>query len=1366
MQRSKVSFHNSLGGRMFLFGIVPTGLVLVGVVLVTAWQLSGDLHASSEETLGVLAERVATEIERGNTRAVLMAEIMAEAQARGMFGDREQSSEFARRVLSEHPELTGAYFGYEPNADGKDAAYLESDAAEQIGPAFDPQGRFIPYWFRDKADNSRLVIEPLVDMETSLYYQGCKELFEQAGRPVPQVTEPYVYEGKMIVEQTFPIVIDNDFKGIAGVDRALSDIVSFLDRLGERDQVDLFLISREGKFVASTMGEVSLEPGKVGDLRTLKIAETPYRNLFSKIHDQRKTAQLLVEMDPILGERCYFAAAPVPTGDWLVIVREPEARVLAPIRAQTTKVLGAVAGALILVTLLSWWTIHKTTTRIRSAVAAADALATGNLASELKLQDTSRDEAGSLVESFNQLVVTYRGITGVCRAIAEGDFSKRLEKRSADDELVDAINQMAEARQQAEGRINMLLNTAPVGLLLVDDEGVIRSANEEAERLFGYDSGELNGKSVDTLVPEMTREQHVQMRDAFFADPDRKIMAKERELKAVRKDGTEIFAELGLAPLELPEGLMVAAAIHDISDRMEAEQALRKSEERFDLTVRGSGDGLWDHDPATGELWYADRFRELLGYSSEEEYPNVVESWSDGLHPDDRKATLDAFAAHLERDVPYDVEYRLKTKTGEYRWFRARGMSLRDETGRSYRAAGSISDTTDQKLAEEGLAAAEERSRLLLESTHEGIVGVNTQGVATFVNSSAATLLGYQVDEILGKRVHPLFHHSYADKSSYPEEACPMHHACTDGETAESVEEALWRNDGSGLLAEYSATPIRDADGELMGAVIVFRDIAERKQAESDLAQAKEAAEAATQAKSDFLANMSHEIRTPMNGVIGMTDLTLDTDLTSEQRDYLNTVKSSADALLSLIDDILDFSKIEAGKLELEPIDFALRDALADMLNTLANRAHTKGLELLYEVPPNVHDILTGDVYRVRQIIVNLVGNAIKFTERGEIAVSVEQVERTDQNTTLHFSVRDTGIGIPPDKLDAVFKPFSQADVSTTRRYGGTGLGLAISVQLVELMGGRIWAESNPGQGSTFHFTAKFGLGQASPKLESQINRELLDGLPVLVVDDNATNRRILEEMLRNWQMAPESVAGAAAALAALDRAANAGVPYRLILSDVNMPEMDGFMLFESTRSNSQHRDVPFVLLTSAARPGDMARCREIGVSAHLIKPVKQSLLLNAIASAVAGKDIVAKPHATTAAASTPKADRSLQVLLAEDNEVNQKFAVRAIEKAGHAVVVANNGLEAVNAWERERFDVVLMDVQMPELDGFGATARIRELEQQRGTAGSTPIIAMTANAMKGDKERCLEAGMDGYVSKPVKRQTLFAEIDRVLGTR
>jgi PAS domain S-box-containing protein len=645
-----------------------------------------------------------------------------------------------------------------------------------------------------------------------------------------------------------------------------------------------------------------------------------------------------------------------------------------------------------------------------------------------------------------------------------------------------------------------------------------------------------------------------------------------------------------------------------------------------------------------------------------------------------------------------------------------------------------------------------------VEQSSSSVVITDVEGRIEYVNPKFTQVTGYTQEEAIGQNPRVLKSDAHA-----PEFYENLWQTITAGQDWHG-EFCNRKKDGTLYWESASISPVRDDAGSVNHFVAVKEDVTERKQAEQALIEAQRAAEAATQAKSDFLANMSHEIRTPMNGIIGMTELTLDTDLTPEQRDYLNTVQSSAEALLTLINDILDFSKIEAGKLELDPIDFALRDSVADMLNTLAVRAHSKGLELAYSVQPEVPDALVGDVYRLRQILMNLVGNAIKFTDKGEIVISVEAQSNKEESHELHFSVRDTGVGIAADKVDKIFKPFEQEDSTTTRKFGGTGLGLTISVQLVEMMGGRIWVESQVGQGSTFHFTTILRQVQGKPKVEQLKKLEALQSLHVLVVDDNTTNRKILEGILKNWHMEPQSVPSGSEALAAVDRAVHAGHPFQLILSDVNMPEMDGFGLFNHLREGS-HRDIPFVLLTSAARPGDIARCREIGVAAHLIKPVKQSLLMNAIANSVGHVgEVIPTVVSTSETVDAPaEQTRTLHILLAEDNAVNQKFAVRVINKAGHRVEIANNGVEAVTAWEQGDFEVILMDVQMPEMDGLEATQRIRTLEQQQGTNQHIPIIAMTANAMKGDKEMCLAAGMDGYVSKPVKRNILFAEIERVL---
>jgi PAS domain S-box-containing protein len=648
----------------------------------------------------------------------------------------------------------------------------------------------------------------------------------------------------------------------------------------------------------------------------------------------------------------------------------------------------------------------------------------------------------------------------------------------------------------------------------------------------------------------------------------------------------------------------------------------------------------------------------------------------------------------------------------------------------------------------------------IVRNAPDAIVTIDHLGRVIEFNPAAEEIFGYAKADALGRRldelaVPPRLRQSHTTGlARYVETG--------QGRTIGRLREVMSvRADGTEFPSELTINAVNRQDLPPLFVGFV-RDITSRKLAEESLRQAAETAHAASRAKSEFLANMSHEIRTPMNGVIGMTELALETELTPRQREYLGLVKSSADSLLTVIDDILDFSKIEAGKMTLHHVPFSLRAELEETLQALALRAHTKGLELACRIAPHVPDAVIGDPGRLRQVMVNLIGNAIKFTQRGEVIASVAVEDSASDEVTLRVAVADTGIGIAADKLASIFQPFEQADGSTTRRFGGTGLGLSIGAKLVDLMGGRIWVDSEVGIGSTFWFTAKLRVQPEGAACRSGRDLPQLEGLPVLVVDDNATNRLILTEVLTGWGARPTAVENGLAALAALRFAATRGEPFSIALVDGMMPEMDGLELARRVRAEPLISPVRLLLLTSAGQPEDTPGCRALELSASLTKPVRQSELYNALIKAMALSNRPTevlhprvKPENRLGHALTR---RGLRVLLAEDHPVNQKVAVRMLQHLGHSVVVAPDGKAAIEAIEASPFDLVLMDLQMPEMDGFEALSAIREGEAARGE--HMLVVALTAHAMEGDRQRCLRAGFDGYLAKPIRQADLEAALE------
>jgi PAS domain S-box-containing protein len=922
------------------------------------------------------------------------------------------------------------------------------------------------------------------------------------------------------------------------------------------------------------------------------------------------------------------------------------------------------------------------------------------------------------------------------------------------------LKRAEEALRASEQRFRTFVDHAADAFFLHDERGVILDVNRQACESLGYTRDELVGMTPLDFDPDLTPtlvEDLVGKAGAGISVP--------REARHRRKDGTVFPVELRGKGFEEGGRRFFVSLVRDVTDRKRAGEALHESEQRWRSLTESLPHLVWSATPDGACDYFSTQWTDHTGV---EEAGLLGWRWLATLHPEDRGRTQEFWLESVAGRHPYDVEYRVRRRDGEYRWFKTRGVPIRDGRGVIVKWFGTCTDITDLRQTQEALRESERRFRGTFENAAVGIAHTDLGGRWLRVNERLGAILGYTPDEALRLSWQDI---TYAEDLPASNEQFA---ALLRGERrCYSLDKRYVRKDGSVIWGQLVVSLQRDEAGAPAYAIGVVQDISERKRLDAELRQALRAAEGANRAKDEFLANVSHEIRTPMNAILGMTELTLQTELTQDQRQCLRTVKSAADSLLVIIDDLLDFAKIESGKMELHPADFSLRSAVGDTLRALAVRAHNKGLELVCRVQPDVPDALVGDAGRLRQVLLNLVGNAIKFTEHGEVVVSVRPGEEggapASAPVSVHFEVRDTGIGIPPHKQQSIFRAFEQEDSSTTRKYGGTGLGLSISYQLVGMMGGTISVDSAPGQGSTFRFTARFGRGpaQAEPAARPGLPR----GLRVLVVDDNATNRRLLGDWLRGWQTEPRVLGDGPTALDALLRAAGLGEPYPLVLLDSRMPEMDGLTLAARVRGQPQLAGTRLILLTSGDRPGDWERMEELRVEAHLLKPVQKEELLETIGRVMAPRDDkVTGRQGDKATEGEPAGPvplssvGSLRILVAEDNEFNVQLLEMLLARRGHRVRLASTGTETLALARQGGFDLLLLDIHMPELDGFGVARAIREWE--RAGVGRLPIIAFTARSRAEDRRRCLEAGMDDFLSKPVQIGELWAAIDRAAAAR
>jgi two-component system, sensor histidine kinase and response regulator len=929
------------------------------------------------------------------------------------------------------------------------------------------------------------------------------------------------------------------------------------------------------------------------------------------------------------------------------------------------------------------------------------------------------------------------------------------------------ITGFQQARQVVEQErllLHAILDSTPNAVYFKDRDSRFIAVSQSKARKHGLEPADLIGKSDAEMFSGPHAREALKDEQRIMRTGRPVIDQEEVETWPDRPDTWSLTSKM---PFRDSGGAIIGTfgISRDITAQKRIEESLRREQFLFNLLLRTIPDNIYFKDRQSRFLRINEPMAHLFGLRDASEALGKRDSdYFTGEHA--RQAYEDEQRAMGTGEAIINLEEKETWPDGHVTWVSTTKVPFRDEAGNVAGLVGISRDITDRKQAEDALRKSEAQTRVILDSAYDAFVMFDAAGRIIDWNRQARAVFGWSREEAIGRGLSDTIL-SAQSREAHDQE---IQRYLANRETRifdKIMEVTAQERNGREFPVELTIRPSQWGDSVMFNAFI--RDITTRKQAETALKEAKEAAEAAARAKSEFLANMSHEIRTPMNGVIGMTGLLLDTKLDPQQREFTEAVRVSADTLLTVINDILDFSKIEAGKLTFEVLDFDLVETIESTLDMLAERAQGKGIELTSGIAPDVPVGLRGDPGRLRQILINLLSNAIKFTEHGEVVVRTVKESETEEHAVLRFTVADTGIGIPQAVQGRLFQAFTQADTSTTRKYGGTGLGLAISRQLVSMMNGEIGVQSEPGKGTTFWFTARFEKLLGGLKPARTENYDLTD-LRVLVVDDNATNRQILRHQIFAWKMQKGSAASGNEALQLLRSAVAAGTPYDIALLDMQMPEMDGLTLAHAIKADPSIAATRLIILTSLGHLADSEEWKAAGIDAYLVKPVKQSRLFDCLVEAVQKGRAESKQADTGSSGRSPAATipplPKLRILVAEDNPVNQKVALGQLERLGCSGDVVGNGLEVLAALPRLDYDVILMDCQMPEMDGFEATLAIRKREQDSRSRcpWKTPIqiVAMTANAMQGDREKCLAAGMDDYVSKPVRLTELHAVLARL----